>query len=239
MFKDGKKLLQKMMKGDDEQAKKVNQEVSVFYPNGELVKEIAEPEDGSNSVDPFAEVASKSRENPNPKALTEDELQERCNKIRDYVKQGKPDNMVISLVLGELRTQGKSYELKHSVIKAIAFDTDETVYLRFKPGDVVSGLIYIGGDDMDAILVSADEEGKLTFLRFSEFHMLCVFPNPEIKKEFGLIISFLWLTAKVYFDFIRGANLDPIKNLILSDALRDQIAEQQKPKEIEGDDTNE
>jgi len=78
------------------------------------------------------------------------------------------------------------------------------------------------------IMLIRDENGDDYFLRLSEFHMLSLRTDPDPHKEVGLMTSFVWLSAKVYTSVVVAPSLDPIKNLLLSEAL---LAEWQRAKD--------
>lgn len=211
----------------------VNQVTSKFYPDGML----ADIKSASDE-DPFAQILSTVKKEQSTQGFTEEEMQEKCFQIRNNVKDCKPDNIEINFVEGALRVRGNKYDLGSTAVKAVAMDDSKTVYLHIKKGDAVSSLVFLGGDDAQAFLVTKDNN-KTLFTRLTEFHLLSISESSTPEREIGLMVSYSWITAKVYSGIIMGNSLDPIKNLLLSESFISEGTEDQKSMIEEEGDRNE
>lgn len=211
----------------------VNQVTSKFYPDGIRadIKSVSDEE-------PFAQFFSTVEKEQSTQVFTEEQMQEKCFQIRNNVKDCKPDNIEINFVEGVLRVRGNKYELGSTVVKAVTMDDSKTVYLHIKKGDAVSSLVFIGGDEAQAFLVTKDDN-KTLFTRLEEFHLLSISGSSTPEREIGLMVSYLWLTAKVYSGIIMGDSLNPIKNLLLSESFISEDDENQKSMIKKEDDQNE
>lgn len=215
----------------EEQERIVKTEVSEFYPDG-IRADIA----SSSDEDPFTQILSTGKKEQSAQAFTEEEMQEKCFQIRNNVKDCKPDNIEINFIEGVLRFKGNKYELGSTVVKAVAMDASKPVYLHIKKEDAVSSLVFIGGNDAQAFLVTKDDN-KTLFTRLTEFHLLSISENSTPEREIGLMVSYSWIPTQVYFSIIMGYSLDPIKNLLLSDNFVSESTENQRPmieKESDG-----
>ncbi len=230
--KEKKNAVLKMM---EEEERMVKKEVSEFYPDG-----VRADMDHSPDQDPFTQIIStvEKGQDQSTSLFTEEQMQGMCFQIRDNVMACKPDNMEINFVEGILRFKGKKYELGSTVVKAVAMDASKAVYLHMKKEDTVSSLVFIGGDNGQAFLVTKDDD-KTVFIRLEEFHLLSISENSIPEREIGLMVSYLWITTEIYFSIIMGNNLDPIKNLLLVEELRPGNNKDQKPMLEEEVDTNE
>ena len=224
-----------MLRLMEKEERMVKSEVSEFYPDG-VRANMNHPSD----QDPFAQIISavENRENQPTPVLTEEQMQENCFQIRNNVKDCKANNMEINFVEGVLRYKGNKYELGSTVIKAVTQGASKAVYLHLKKGDAVNSLVFIGGDNWQAFLVTKDDN-KTEFIKLEEFHLLSISENSTPEREIGLMVSYLWLTKEDYFSIIMGYNLDPIKNLLLVDELRMENDKDQKPMIKEEVNTNE
>lgn len=213
----------------------VNKEVSEFYPDGLCVLANMNSAPGK---DPFAQFISTEKKEQSTQIFTEEEMQEKCLQIRDNVKNGKCDNIEMNFIDGVLRFNGKKYEFGSTLIKIRAMNVSEPVFLHIKSGDAVSSLVFIGGTDMQAFLVTKNNENKTSFVRLEELHLLSICENSTPEREIGLMVSYSWITAKVHSSIIMGYNLDPVKNLLLAESLRPKNTEEEKAVKEMGDEEN-
>lgn len=219
--KEKKSAVLKLM---EKEGRMVKKEVSEFYPDG-----VRADMDHPSDQDPFSQIIPtvEKREDQQTLTFTEEEMQEKCFQIRNNVKDCMSNNIEINFVEGVLRVEGKKYELGSTVVKATAQDASKAVYLHLKKEDAVSSLVFIGGDNGQAFLVTKDDN-KTVFIKLKEFHLLSISENSTPEKEIGLMVSYVWLKAKVYFSIIMGYTLDPIKNLLLAEEFVSQSDENQK-----------
>lgn len=218
--KEKKNIALKML---EKEQKMVDQEISEFYPDG-IRADIA----SSSDEDPFTQILSTDKKEQSAQAFTEEEMQEKCFQIRNNVKDCKPDNIEINFIEGVLRFKGNKYELGSTVVKAVAMDASKPVYLHIKKEDAVSSLVFIGGNDAQAFLVTKDDN-KTLFTRLTEFHLLSISESSTPEREIGLMVSYSWIPAQVHFSIIMGYSLNPIKNLLLSDNFASESTENQSP----------
>ncbi|MBD5461966.1 MAG: hypothetical protein HDR24_02725 [Lachnospiraceae bacterium] len=228
--KEKKSIALKML---EKEQKMVDQEISEFYPDG-----IRADIESLSDEDPFARILSTVKKEQSTQIFTEEEMQEKCFQIRSNVKESKPDNIEINFVEGVLRFKGNKYELGSTVVKAVAMDASKPVYLHIKREDAVSSLVFIGGSDAQAFLVTKDDK-KTLFTKLTEFHLLSISENSTPEREIGLMVSYSWIPAQVYFSIIMGYSLNPVKNLLLSDNFVSEGTENQRPMIEKEDDENE
>ena len=200
----------------DEQQKGISIAKKELYPDGEL-ESILPSSDG----DVLKKVMEKAlSETSTQRFITQDEMEEHCHQVRDYVKQGKEDNIEIRLDNGTLLFLGKKYELGDVIIKTRTFDGDISPTCIFiKAGGTLDARLFIGGESVSAVLATRTEKGDEHFTRLSEFHMFSLQKNPEPKKEVGLVTSYVWLTARIYLGIYLGYNFEPIRSLLLAEWL--------------------
>lgn len=213
--------------------REVENQVSIFYEDGERAEITSTPD-----IDPFITIFSGLRKDTTPQTFTEDQMREKCFQIRENVKLGKPDNIEINFTKMLQRSNGSDHDLHNTVIKALAMDADTPVYLHLIKGDILTSLIFIGGDDAQAFLVTQGEDNRDTIVRLSEFHLLSISENSTPEKEIGLLTSYSWMGAQVHTSVVIGMSLNPIKNLLLSEGLRTGSSEKQKPEDITAGDGN-
>lgn len=228
------KFIDRLMKKYDQEGKDIKYQVSEFYEASAHAEITSTPD-----KDPFAGILLTIRKTPVPQLLTENEMLEKCFKIRENVKQCKSDNIELNFIQGFQKFSGNNHKLDNTVIKAIARDGDTPVYLHIKKGDALNSLVFIGGDDALAFLVTKGLDGEDRVVRLSEFHLLSISKNSTSEKEIGLMTSYSWMGGKVNSSIIMGMNLDPIKNLLLSEGLRNMTSEEENPTETLKEDANE
>lgn len=229
--KEKKSNLLKMIEREE---KMVKEETMEFFPDGTLASFISTPD-----KDPFTQTLSIMTKNQATQTFTEEQMVDKCLQIRNNVKESKPENIEINFVEGIQRCNGRKYELGSTVVKVRAMNTCESVYLHIKKGDKVDSLVFIGGNDAQAFLVTKDENNKNSIIRLEEFHLLSISENSTPEKEIGLMVSYLLISAKVYSSIIMGYNLDPVKNLLLADCLCTRNSEKKNAEEDEEDNDNE
>lgn len=225
--KNENKFLDRLIKKADEEMREVENQVSMFYEDGERAEITSTPD-----KDPFAGILLAMRKNPVQQPLTNNEMLEKCFEIRTNVKQCKPDNLELNFIEGVQRFKGNSHELGNTVIKVIAKDADTPAYLHIQKGDMLSSLVFIGGDDALAFLVTRDADGKDFAIRLAEFHLLSISEKSKPEEEIGLLTSYSWMGAQVHTSVVIGMSLNPIKNLLLSEGLRNINTGTQRTNEI-------
>jgi len=225
--KSEKKFLDRLAKEYEKKERRVSNQLSMFYDDRILESITTSPDS-----DPFKKVLLTVRKESTPNYWTEEEMLKKCREIRENVKQHKSDNIEINLVNGIQRFNGYVRSLDTTLIKVIAMDAEEPVYLYIKKGDVANSLIFIGGDDCQAFLVTKNEDGVDCVIRLSEFHLLSISENSTTKEEVGLLTSYSWMGASIFSEIIFGYNLDPVKSLLLSDWFRNKRSESQESKKI-------
>lgn len=229
----GKELDKKLIKWQNQNYEEVKNGVSQFRNDEDFEKISLQ-----SSQNMLLEFLSEIRKEPTFQSFTDEDMQEKCFKIRANVKEGMPNNAEINLMVGIHRYQGCKYDLCNVIIKAVAFDSTKSMYLYLKKGDALQSLIFIGGEDAQAFLVTKDDN-NISYIRLSEFYLLSVVDNPNSEREVGLITSYSWLAAKIYSSIILGPNLEPVKLLLLSEALRLQATEKEKSMNVKEGDTDE
>ena len=219
-------LTKKLLKMVDEEDRKVQSEVSQFYEDG-VIADMADQNTMCNLV-------ATVRKTLPPQSFSEEEIQEKCLKIREDVKQCKDNSIEVNLRLGIQRHKGDKLELGKTVIKAVPYGTDAPIFGYFKPGDTFEAIVFLGGDDGQAFLATKQDDGKDSFTRLSEFHLLSINDSSDPEKEVGLVTSYIWRTAKVYSSVIMGfLNLDPIKNILLAEEIERASFDAEKIKSRE------
>ena len=206
-------LIQEMNQNYEKAAAQVN----MFYPDGSLANITP-----SSEKAPLAPLLAQAKQPPAPQTPTQEQLLEKCQHIRDNIKQGKTGNIEIQFCRGRQLSDKQIFPLGNTVVKILPMDTSaqDYTFIFIKSGDTLDASVFLGGDNASGIMVIKDENGEECFLRISEFHLLSLRENPNPRKEVGLMTSFLWLTAKVYTSIIFATNLFPVKNLLLSEWLQ-------------------
>lgn len=213
----------------DREREQIRQEVSGFYPNGDLADFSF-----ASGTNPFQELLASEQE-----TLSQERMMEECERIRAYVQAKKPDNIEIRFNEGSHYFNGAKHPLATTVVKLRAMDSGKPIYLYMRDGDTIDAMVFIGGDDIRAFLATKDTDGKEQFVRLSEVHLLSYHENEDRMKETGLLTSFVWPGVKIYSSVLFCYSLSPLKNLLLSEWLQDQWkrikdAAEQSATEMEG-----
>lgn len=191
----------------------VDKEVSNFYDDIDGAINIPEQE---KSVSKIVEGIQKA---PDNQTLTAEKMQERCLKIREYVKAGKLNNVMIDFVHGIQKHEGLTFSLGNTVLKAVEYISREPIYLYRREDDVIDYLAFIGGDYSEAFLVAKDDEGNTTFVKLAELHLLSINKGSTPKKQTGLMVSYNCYTATIYSSYICSFDLSPVINLLLAEEI--------------------
>lgn len=209
----------------DHEQELIRQELNSFYPDG-LLADFS----FSSESSPFAELLASDRE-----TFSQERMIEECDRIRDNVRAKKPDNIEVRFTEGAQYFNGKKHPLGTTIVKFRAMGSSQPAYLYVRDGDTVDAMVFIGGENILAFLAAKDKDGKEQVIRLSEFHLLSYHENTDTNKEVGLMTSFVWPGIKIYSSILYAMNLFPVKNLLLSEWLRD---EWQRAKDAAGQPTN-
>lgn len=228
--KNNKKHSLGIWKAIDENYEKAKEEASNFYEDGILV-DISKQDD-------VAKIVADIQKTPDDQALSEEQMQKECLKIREKVMAGKEDNIEIDFTCGIQKFEGREHQLGDTLFKAVESTTHKTFYFHYKKGDKKDVLVFIGGDNVKAILAAKDDKGNVASIGLDEFHLLSISENSTSEKEIGLMTSYIWLRAKIYSSVILAFNLDPVKNLLLGEAMYAKEVENEKRIGLEKDDTD-
>lgn len=185
-----------------------------FYNNGSIANFTH-----SSEEDPLAPLLEMAKAEPAPNTLTQEQMGDICLQIRENVKQGKQGNIEIQFHKGLQISDKHARPLGNTIVKITPMDTSASKYFFIKTGDILNTTIFLGGDNVSGIMVIEDENGDEHLLRLSELQMLSLQPEPDPRKEIGLMTSYLWLT-NVYTNIILGFDLNPVKNLLLAEWLQ-------------------
>lgn len=202
----------------------IQQEIELFYPGGVLADITF-----SSENNPFEKVLASER-----KEFSQEQMEEECERIRGYAQAKRPNNIEVRFNEGAHYFNGVKHPLGTTIAKFRAMD-GKTTYLYVKDGDTVDAIAFIGGDDILAFLATKDKDGKEQIIRLSELHLLSYHEADDPKKEVGLLTSFVWPGIKIYSSVLYTWNLLPVKNLLLSEWLRD---EWQRMKDVSNQSAN-
>lgn len=208
------KIIDKVMKIQEEEAGTVKKEVEEFCDNNmcEIVEATSDV-----FLNKIGEITKGNSYDP---IFNQEQLEAKCKQIRTEVKQGKESSVEVNFVNGYQNFKGCKYELSDTVIKVFVMNEKAPIYLHLHKSDSVNCLVFLGGEEGQGILAIKRDDEKVTFVRVSEFHMLSISENSEPNREIGLMTSYLWITAKVSSSVVMGENLIPIKNLLCVDGLK-------------------
>lgn len=207
-----KKLNKIIGKAIDRNYEEAKDEASNFYDDTNGLVNIFEQ-------GPVTKIVANILKTPDSQTLMADQMQERCLKIREKVQSGKPNNIEIDFVHGVQKFEGRKVTLGDTVLKAVEYSSHTPIYLYRKKDDATDALVFIGGDYAEAFLITKDNDGNTTFIKLAELHMLSISEDSTPEEEIGLMTSYIWLTAKIYSSPILAVNLDPVKNLLMAEAI--------------------
>lgn len=141
----------------------------------------------------FDSLIAQAKQPPAPQTPSQEQLLEKCQQIRDNVRQGKTDNIEIQFRKGRQLSDKQVFPLGNTVVKMLPMDTNtqDYTFIFIKSGDTLDASVFLGGDNASGIMVIKDENGEEYFLRISEFHLMSLRENPDLRKEVGLMTSFL------------------------------------------------
>lgn len=198
----------------------------------------------SSEASPLESITTRAKTQlNNPHIPSQEQLAEQCRSIRADVKAGKSGNIEIRLNQGRQLSDRVDFLLGNTAVKVLPWDADKSEFIFIKAGDTLDTIIFIGGEKSWAIMLLKDENGHDFFLRLAEFHMLSIQEKTDPRQETGLMSSYSWLTGKVFTSTIISANLDPVKNLLVSSWLeqewqRAKEAKEHSSNELKGGDAN-
>lgn len=224
-----KNLETRLLEMIEKEGEEVRREVNEFCFEGSLVNF-----QDASKTNPFDQFYMSQRTETIDQSFTDEQMERFCSEIRDRVKHGSLEDIEINLMERIQRYKGLRYSLENTAIKILPWNAEKPEYLCMGPEDSMDALVFLGGENAQAFLVTRNEDDLVSYYRLSEFHMLSLQKTPD-QKELGLITSYVWLTAKVYSTVVMGFNLDPIKNLFFTDSLREKAAQEQA-KHIERND---
>lgn len=215
--KSNAKWVDNILQMNRQNSEETTAEVAEYYPNNSIASFTL-----SSETNPLAPLVKRAKESLAPQAPTQEQLSEKCQQIRENVRQGKKGNIEIQFHKGRQLSDKQAFPLGNTVVKILPKDTNtqDFTFIFIKAGDTLDTSVFLGGDNAFGIMAMKDENGEEYFLRISEFHLLSLRENPDSRKEVGLMTSLLWLTAKAYTSIIFASNLLPVKNLLLSDWLQ-------------------
>lgn len=230
-----------LFKEMEKEKQEVQAVCSVFYPDGVLADFLfSSDKDIAKSLIAQSQAITTAT-SPD---LTQEQLEEQCHLIQGNVKQGKADNIEVRLDQMAQLFEKKKHSLWKTALRINVWDDDVGSRCIFiKDDSTLDFRVFIGGENAVAIAATRNEEGEVRYTRLSEFHLLSFRENSDSQKEVGLVTSYIWLSAKIFTSVIFAYNLDPIKNLILSDWLqsewqRAKEAGEQLSDEMPGGDAN-
>ena len=232
MSKKSKKLTKfekALLAAEDRERALIQQEVNNFYSNGILADFSF-----SSESSPLAGLRASEQE-----IFSQERMATECACIRANVQAKKPDNIEVRFNEGSHYFNGLKHPLGTIIAKFRPMGSGKPIYLYVKDEDTVDAMVFIGGENILAFLAMKDENGKEKFIRLSEFHLLSYYESTDLKKEVGLLTSFVWPGVKIYSSVLFAWNLFPVKNLLLSEWLQDEWqrmkdAADQPSNQIEG-----
>ena len=200
----------------DTEAKNVKSNISEFYPNGTLAN-FATVDD----MNPLINAIEKYKLSEDSKRFTDDQLFNKCDSIRKKIKSDiSIDCTEINFQKGIQRTHSTDYPLGYMIVKLLLRGTQEPIYLYLDKDDKLDSIVFLGGDDADCILVMKDNSGEYLYACIAELNCISISENSNENFEVGLVTSYSWFFGRVFYGVISGPNLDPIKNLLLCDAMK-------------------
>ena len=209
----------------EQEGQQVEYVCSMFYPDGTISPDLiytSDPEASKKILDKLCWQGSS----PQPGVKS---LKEQCLKIQEKALSGEDDQAIVSLDLGKLIIHNKSYKFGNTLIKVQSTASNTSpAYIFFKEGSTLLSRIYLSNSNSDGVMAILNEENEEVFIRLAECHVLSIQEKSEARREIGLMLSFTRAIRHVYFSIIMALNLDPIKNLILSEWL---TSECEKAKE--------
>ena len=226
-----KKIEKKAWKLLVEEEQEVKKEADNFYDEEGLVDISTQP--------PISRVVADIQKTADNQTLTIEQAQDKCLQIRENVMAGKSNNIEVDLIHGTHKFEGNELPLGDTVFKAVEYSSHTPIYFYHKKEDANNVLVFIGGDDAQAFLATQDNEGNASFIRLAEFHLLSISENSKPEKEFGLMTSYNYLTAKIFSSIIFAFCLDPVKNLLLGEAIYAKAAKDAETSGLEEGDTDE
>lgn len=231
-----KKMKNNFWKEQEREYEAIKSKVSEFYDAydvGELTF--------SSSASSFADLLKLEESALNQESFTEEEIEKReqqkqemedaCLEILNNVNLAKPENLIISLDKRVQISHNPPLDLGDVVLKIVPLSAHKPIYIYSPAEDRMFARVYIGGNNVSAFFIVRDLHGEEHIIPLSEFHMLSLQKNPQRKKEVALMTSFLWMRARVYTSTILSYNLDPVKNLLMADFLREEWEKQKDARD--------
>lgn len=163
----------------------------------------------------FAKNMSPIQEMKIDQTLTEWQMEERCLKIWENAKLGKPNNIVIDFTLGEQQFRSVKFAFGDTVLKIVESISRTPFYFYLKKDSVNDCKIFIGGDYAEAFMAIKDK-GTITFVGLSELHLLSINRNCTRGNEIGLLTEYKCYTSTVCSSLILPLDVDPIIRLLVA-----------------------
>lgn len=169
---------------------------------------------------------------------TGEQLKERILSVHKCVLNKVPNNLEINLNEHILIDFSGIREVEDILIKLRFMEDNSTGYICLNANQFLEIAFYLGGEQKKAYIVSKDEHGNLVGAELMEFQFLSIVKessgNDNAKaKEYGLLVNYHWMVARIESTILVGWNLNSLKNLMLGDWFQALINSGEKNEKVE------
>ena len=218
--------------------KEVNQLIELDESNEKLIRQLwSEVLDaaGINQLitnsDLLFELVEKIKKERHESNITVEQISQRCLEIHKNILNNLPGNCEIDLNKHIFVDSTGIRELEDILIKMRTMDGTTTEFLYLNTKQVLDTVFFLGGSNKKAYFISKDECGKLECAELMDFYLLSLTKDKE--KEFGFLVSYHWLNAKLESTILAGYNLEILKSFILSEWFQMLMSQGEKNEEIQ------
>lgn len=162
-------------------------------------------------------VLKKVKESRCEENLTGNQIGERCMEIHKNIFKEISGNYEVNLCKHLFIDCDNMHEMEDIIIKIRMPQDVKPYYICLNVNQILEATVYLGGSYRKTYMVFRDENNNLTCVELLEFQLLSLTKDPENGEEYGFLVNYHWLTAKIQATTLTGWNLDILKNFILGE----------------------
>lgn len=193
------------------------------FEASELNRIIADKESLTAVVDSIKKSRSEGQ-------LTEKQIMERCTQINYNIFREVPGNCKVDLNKHLFLGDKDAYGFENVAVRFHIIGEKTPQFVCLNGNHELDTAFFLGGEHRKGYIVTRDSQGVTTGAELLSFSLVAIAEDKEV--DYGILVNYNWLTAKIQSTILTGFNLDTLKNFILSEWF------QQLVLNTEGEDEN-
>lgn len=208
MNKKDKKQLKRLMELEDYNNHLIKELWGEVFDASELDRIIAD----KDSITKIVEAIKKNRDEGR---VTDEQIKQRCAQININIFKEVPDNCKVDLNKHLFLSDKDTYGFEDVVVRFHIMGEKCPEFICLNAYHEVDTAFFLGGEQRKAYIVARDVNGVTTCAELLSFSMVAILADKEV--DYGILVNYDWLTAKVQSTVLTGYNLNTLKNFILSE----------------------